>query len=152
MMDYQNNNTQPPVFYPPQYQQSNYQPQQHPPSQYQATNYPPPQYAYPPTQVYIQQQPSSPGNGHASAGFAFAMISLFLGWIPFLGQIFWLLGLIFSIVGLAVSGRRKGAGRGKATAGLIISIIDIIIIVVVLILIFSAGIFSGCGIFDPYYW
>ena len=45
-----------------------------------------------------------------------ALISLVIGFIPYIGWLIWLLGLIFSAVGL---GRRP---RGLAVAGFIISL------------------------------
>lgn len=48
-----------------------------------------------PKQTIIIQQPVSRSNGLGTAGFVLALIALFLGWIPFLGWIVWLLGLIF---------------------------------------------------------
>ena len=56
-------------------------------------------------------------NGLAIAGFALALVALFVGWIPVFGWMVWFLGLVFSIVGLF---RRP---RGLAVAGLAISII-----------------------------
>ncbi len=53
-------------------------------------------------------------------GFTFALLGLFLGWIPVIGFIIWLLGLIYSIIGLFKN------PDGFAKAGLIISLIGII--------------------------
>ena len=39
-------------------------------------------------------------NGMGIAGFVLALISLFIGYIPIFGWIIWLLGAIFSIVGM----------------------------------------------------
>ena len=64
-------------------------------------------------------------NGIGTAGFVLALIALFLGWIPFLGWIIWILGLIFSFVGVFKS------PRGLSIAGLIISFIGIIMLIVV---------------------
>lgn len=60
-------------------------------------------------------------NGLATAGFVLSIISFFLGWIPFLGWSMWLLGFIFSFIGIFK------APRGLAIAGLVISLIGIII-------------------------
>lgn len=83
-----------------------------------------------------------PSNGPATTGFVFTMIGMFLGWIPVLGWIIWLLGLIFSIVGIAVSGSRGGTGRGLAITGLILSLIDLFIIILVLIGIIGGSAFD----------
>jgi uncharacterized membrane protein YiaA len=64
-------------------------------------------------------------NGIATAGFVLALITIFLGWIPVFGWIIWLLGLIFSSVGLANAKKAEGKGKGLAIAGLVISLIGI---------------------------
>ncbi|MBG15940.1 MAG: hypothetical protein CL853_06280 [Crocinitomicaceae bacterium] len=76
-------------------------------------------------QTIIINQVQKKSNGIGTAGFVLALIALFLGWIPLLGWIIWLLGLIFSFVGLFKS------PRGLSIAGLIISFIGIIILIVV---------------------
>jgi hypothetical protein len=80
--------------------------------------------------VIINQTEKS--NGIGTAGFVLALIALFLGWIPFLGWIIWMLGLIFSAVGLT---RQP---KGLAIAGLVISLIGIILLLVVFGAIFGA--------------
>lgn len=64
-------------------------------------------------------------NGIGTAGFVLALVGLFLGWIPFLGWAIWLLGLIFSIIGLTRS------PKGLSIAGLIISLVGIVLLVLV---------------------
>ena len=70
-------------------------------------------------------------NGAATAGFVLAIIALFLGWVPVLGWLLWVLGLIFSSVGIAQASNVDGAGKGLAIAGLIISFIGVIFLLVV---------------------
>ena len=74
--------------------------------------------------IYVNQQEKS-SNGMGVAGFVLALIALFLSWVPVLGWILWVLGLIFSLVGVF----RKP--KGLAIAGLIISFIGLIILLVV---------------------
>ena len=78
----------------------------------------------PPQQPYQQtvsiQQVEKRSNGIGTAGFILALVTLFLGWIPVFGWILWVLGLIFSAVG--VTKRPKGL----AIAGLVISLIGIV--------------------------
>ncbi len=81
--------------------------------------------------VIINQAENS--NGIGTAGFVLALIALFLGWVPFLGWIVWLLGLIFSAVGLS---RQP---KGLAIAGLVISLIGIVLLIVVFGAIFGAA-------------
>jgi hypothetical protein len=65
-------------------------------------------------------------NGTGTTGFVLALIALFLSWVPVLGWILWLLGAIFSVVGLFKQ------PRGFAIAGTVISFIGVIILIVVL--------------------
>lgn len=65
------------------------------------------------------------GNGLGTAGFVLALLALIFCWVPILDWILWLLGLIFSIIGVF---KPK---KGLAIAGLVISLIGIIAIIVV---------------------
>ena len=56
-------------------------------------------------------------NGVGVAGFVMAVISIFIGWIPFIGAIPLGLAILFSIIALFRS------PRGLAIAGLIVSLI-----------------------------
>lgn len=79
----------------------------------------------------------SQSNTMGIAGFILAIVSLFIGWIPFLGWIVWLLGLIFSIVGVTKE------PKGFAIAGLIISFLGIILLIILFMGILSLGFLSG---------
>lgn len=70
----------------------------------------------------IINHPANKSNGLGVAGFVLALIALFLGWVPILGWIIWVLGLIFSFAGIFKQ------PRGLAIAGLVISLIDIILL------------------------
>ena len=74
----------------------------------------------------------NPGNGLGIAGFVLALIAVFTSWIPVLGWIIWLLGLIFSAVG---SFKKP---RGLAVAGLIISLAGLILLITVAAAIMSS--------------
>lgn len=74
--------------------------------------------------IIIKQKES---NGTGTAGFVLSIISLFLGWIPLLGWLLWILGLIFSFIGIFKK------PRGFAIAGLIISLIGLILLVFIFI-------------------
>lgn len=76
-------------------------------------------------QTIIINQPPSRSNGVGVAGFVLALIALFLGWVPVLGWILWLLGLILSACGVFK------APRGLAIAGLVISLLGLILLLVV---------------------
>lgn len=74
--------------------------------------------------VIINQ--GSGGNGLGTTGLVFAILALFLGWVPILGWVLWLMGLIFCLVGLFK------APRVTAIVGLVITLIDLIILILVL--------------------
>lgn len=76
------------------------------------------------TQVIIQQTEKK-SNGLGTAGFVLSLIAIFLCWVPVLSWILWILGLIFSFVGIFKS------PRGLAITGLVISLIDLILLIVV---------------------
>ncbi|MBU3852808.1 MAG: hypothetical protein H9789_03080 [Candidatus Paraprevotella stercoravium] len=76
-----------------------------------------------PQQTIVLQQEQGKSNGMGTAGFVLALIGLFLSWIPFLGWTIWILGLIFSIIGIF----RKP--KGLAIAGLCISCIGLILLI-----------------------
>ncbi len=67
-------------------------------------------------------------NGIGTAGFVLALLTLFLGWIPVVGWIMWLLGLIFSALGISKAKKVK-KGMGLSVAGLVISLIGILILI-----------------------
>lgn len=73
--------------------------------------------------IIIQQAETKQGNGIGVAGFVLALLGLLLGWVPILCFILWILGLVFSFVGLY---KRP---KGFAIAGLCISFIYFIIMV-----------------------
>lgn len=78
-----------------------------------------------PGQTIIVNQQVKKSNGVGTAGFVLALIALFFGWVPVLGWIIWVLGLILSFAGIFKS------PRGMAIAGLVISLIGIILLLVV---------------------
>ena len=75
------------------------------------------------TIIINQQENAKKSNGVGTAGFVLAIIGLFFGWVPALGWIIWILGLILSFVGVF----RKP--KGLAIAGLVISLISLIFLV-----------------------
>jgi len=85
--------------------------------------------------VYVTQNVMHKTNGCGTAGFVLALLGFFLGWIPYIGWILWLLGFILSFVGLF------RVPRGLAIAGFVISFISIIIIITVLYM-FGVGVMS----------
>ena len=78
-----------------------------------------------PGQPIIINQVTNNTNGIGTAGFVCALVALFLGWVPVLGWVLWVVGLILSIVGITKQ------PKGLAIAGLIISLIGIILLLAV---------------------
>ena len=70
-------------------------------------------------------------NGIGTAGFVLALIGLIFCWVPILNWILWILGVIFSLIG--VFKRLKGL----SIAGLVISFIWIIVFFTILGALFS---------------
>jgi uncharacterized membrane protein len=78
--------------------------------------------------------PAEPGRGIALAGFILGLVSLFTSWIPFLG-------ILVSVVGIILSamGQRSISRKGLAIAGLVLSIITLVITVIVTIAILASA-------------
>lgn len=76
--------------------------------------------------IIIQQTPVAKSNGLGTAGFVLALLGMIFCWVPGLGVILWLLGLILSFCAIFKQ------PRGLAIAGLVISFIDLIILITVL--------------------
>src|SRR5690606_11038769 len=74
-------------------------------------------------QTIIVNQKQNESNGIGIAGFVLALIALFIGWVPILGWLLWILGLILSFVGMFKN------PKGLAIAGLVISLIGLILLV-----------------------
>ncbi|WP_125588144.1 hypothetical protein [Companilactobacillus jidongensis] len=64
-------------------------------------------------------------NPMGTAGFICALVDLFIGWVPFIGWLLWIVGAALSIVGIFRN------PKGLAIAGAVISFIDVIIILVI---------------------
>jgi hypothetical protein len=83
-------------------------------------------------QQIIVNQVTKQSNGVGTAGFVLALVAIFLGWVPVLNWILWILGLILSFAGVFKQ------PKGLAIAGLVISLIGLILIIAVMGAIFSA--------------
>ncbi|WP_281753865.1 hypothetical protein [Neptunitalea chrysea] len=66
-------------------------------------------------------------NSFGIAGFTLALLAIFLFWIPFLDFILWILGVIFSIIGIVKADKLEN-GMGLSIAGLVISILAPILV------------------------
>jgi hypothetical protein len=91
------------------------------------------------TQIIINQV-AQQKNGVGTAGFTLSLIGFLLGWVPFVGWILWLLGAIFSFVGLFKK------PKGLAIAGFIITWIYFIVLFIVIFVVFG-GIAAFLGKF-----
>jgi len=65
-------------------------------------------------------------NSIGLAGFIIALVAFVFSWAPFVNWVLWLLGLIFSLIGVFKH------PRGFAIAGLAISLIVVIVIVAII--------------------
>ncbi len=81
--------------------------------------------SFPQQNIYVQQAPVKKSNGLGTAGFVLSLVALLMCWVPYLNFLLWLLGLIFSFIGVFK------APRGLAIAGLIISSIQIIVTITI---------------------
>lgn len=111
--------TQQPVYQQPIYQQP----------VYQQPVYQQPVYQKPAAQPPVAPQPEK--NGMCTAGFVLSLIGIFTAGITSL------FGLIFSVIGLITSGKKKQAGKGKAIAGIIMSVIMIIAVILLYVFLVS---------------
>ena len=83
--------------------------------------------------VYVQPVVAVPAQPRKSSGMAIAglimgIFALVLCWVPVVNWILGLLGLIFSIIGIA---KKNGGAKGAAIAGLILTILGVVLSVVV---------------------
>ena len=62
-------------------------------------------------------------NGFGTAGLVLSILGLVFCWVPIVDLILWFLGFLFSFIGIF---KRP---KGKAIAGLIISVITLVILV-----------------------
>lgn len=105
------------------------QPQQQPQAQPQPqpVNQQPVQQAVPPVaepvSQPVQNAPKTKNNGLCTAGFVLSLLGVFLFGITTL------FGLIFSVIGLISVGKKKENGKGKAIAGIILSLFMVIVVV-----------------------
>lgn len=76
--------------------------------------------------IIINQNESGDKNKYATSGFTLSLVALFLSWVPVLGWVLWVFGLVFSIVGLFKK------PRSLAIAGIIISFFWLIVLFFVL--------------------
>ena len=78
-----------------------------------------------PQTAAAQPQPVSRKNGISTAGLVLSIVGLALCWVPIVNVILWFLGFLFSFIGVF---KRP---KGKAIAGLIISVVSIVAIILV---------------------
>jgi hypothetical protein len=85
------------------------------------------QYGFTSDPAGVPQQPQQQGgNGLAVAGLVMGILSLVLFWIPFLGILLGLLGLIFGGIGIGRA-NKVGKGKGMAIAGLVMGILGVLL-------------------------
>ena len=82
---------------------------------------------------------NGPGNGLAVAGFVCSLVSLVMFWVPGFNFIVWILGIVFSGIGLSRSNKQGAPHRGLAIAGLTIALIPGTLLVFVIFLVVIAA-------------
>lgn len=90
---------------------------------YQQPVYQQPVYVQPVAAAAAPAASAKRGNGFATAGLVFGILTFLFGWLPVVNWLPGLLGVIFSIVGII---KRNASGKGKAIAGLILAILGLI--------------------------
>lgn len=90
--------------------------------------------AQPAVQQVIVQQPKS--SGLAIAGLIMGIFTLIFCWVPVVGFILGILGLIFSIAGIA---KKNGGAKGAAIAGLVMTILGAVISIIMFAALLAQG-------------
>jgi hypothetical protein len=84
-------------------------------------------------QYHAPQHPvvlQPPHNGLGTAGFVLGLIGLLFSPIPFIGVVAWplvILGLIFSLIGVARAGKGRATNKGLAIAGVVVSVLGLVV-------------------------
>lgn len=103
------------------------------------------------TQTHVVHLPPQ-GNGSATAGMVFGIISIVLTLFSplmaflclFISIPMAFLGLLFSMIGLSTAKKRSGAGTGQAVAGIILNFLQVLIVIIpVLAGVAFAGVAAG---------
>lgn len=81
----------------------------------------------------MTSQAAPTGNGMAITGMVLAICAVVVSWLPGVNFVCWLLGLVFSIVGLR-NANRGAPYRGMAIAGLVISLAGIVLIIILVVI------------------
>jgi hypothetical protein len=79
---------------------------------------------YPPPDAQQQQQP---GNGMAVAGMVLGIVSVVFFWLPIVGAVIALVGLILSFAGMSRANSIGGKHKGLAIAGLVCSLVGLLL-------------------------
>ena len=95
--------------------------------------------ANPPQPAPTPAGPAQQGNGLAIAGFVCAFASVVLFWVPGINFVLWVLGIVFSAIGLSRANKRQAPHRGLAIAGLAIALVPGTVLVFVIFLVIIAA-------------
>ena len=87
---------------------------------------------------YAPVPPQRPGNGIGVAGFVCGLVGLVLCWVPWLGALLGLVGIVLSGIGIS-QGKKNGASIGLAVAGLVCGILAVLAFVLLLAFVFSVA-------------
>lgn len=98
------------------------------------TNLTPPEVPLQPSgapQIIINNTIPPKKNGLGTAGFVLSLLGLLFCWIPFLNILLWILGLIFSIIGVT------RMPKGLSIAGIVLSAVTLIVFIICFIVALS---------------
>jgi hypothetical protein len=87
-------------------------------------------------------QPPAGNDGMAVAALVIGILSLLIAWIPFIGVLGAVGGIVAAILGFVARGRIKRtgrAGRGMATGGIVTGIVAIVLGIVITVGLFALG-------------
>lgn len=83
--------------------------------------------------------PPVQGNGLAVAGFVCSLVSIVMFWLPGVNFITWVLGIVFSAVGLNRANKQHLPHRGLAISGLVIALVPGTLLIFIVFLVILAA-------------
>lgn len=81
---------------------------------------------------------NGPSNGIAVAGFVCALCSLFMFWLPGVNVALWILGVVFSGIGISKANKEGAQYKGLAIAGLVIALVPTALLLILVFFVLSA--------------
>ena len=83
-------------------------------------------------------------SGMATASFVLGIISIFIGWIPFVGQIPSILAIVFGFIGLSnIKKSKRMGGKLLAEWGIALGAFWIVLLILLIVFGIGWGVFSN---------